>query len=196
MDEMNRTPFTAIYDSFYSRVTDEMYMEMTELDTLEQLQGILLNAIPRFEFPRFDPFDYEEGEFVYLGEYQGVESGGLKVPVTGWVGGFFNTKLTQEEINILSLSMLIEWFTQQLATTENTRQIYTGADFKMTSQANHMAKLKVMINEYQKECFHHQRLYKRRKIVNGEVHSTIGQIMATPGYGYSKRRGNKGVYQI
>lgn len=189
MGELNRTPFSAIYDSFYGRVTDEMYMEMSELDTLEQLQTLLLNAIPRFEFPRFDPFDYEEGIFAYLGTYQGEYSEGLELPVTGWVGGFFNAKLTQEEINILSLSMVVEWFTQQLATTENARQIYTGADFKMTSQANHMAKLKVMINEYQKECFHHQRLYKRRKIVNGEVRSTAGLIMQTPSYGYRAPQG-------
>ena len=69
------------------------------------------------------------------------------MPVTGWVGGFFNVELTDEEINILALNMVIEWLGQQLDTTNNTRMLYSGSDFKLTSQANHMAKLKVMILE-------------------------------------------------
>ena len=44
MDTKTGTPFLTIYNSFLNRVTSEMYMEMTELDTFEQLQGILLNA--------------------------------------------------------------------------------------------------------------------------------------------------------
>jgi hypothetical protein len=55
------TSFVTIYDSFFARVTDDMYMEITELETLEMLQDLLLNAISRFEFPRVDIFDYEEG---------------------------------------------------------------------------------------------------------------------------------------
>ena len=55
------TSFITIYDSFFARVTDDMYMEFTEIETLEMLQDILINAIPRFEFPRVDLFDYEEG---------------------------------------------------------------------------------------------------------------------------------------
>lgn len=127
-DYINITPFTTIYDSFLSRVTSEMYMEMTELDTLEQLQGILLNAVPRFKLPRFDIFDYEEGYLDSVGYYKGVESGYEEVPATMWVGGFFHSKLTSEEINILSLAMVIEWFEQQLATTEYTKMKYSGSD--------------------------------------------------------------------
>lgn len=55
------TSFVTIYDSFFSRVTDDMYMEITELETTEMLQDLLLSAIPRFEFPRVNIFDYEIG---------------------------------------------------------------------------------------------------------------------------------------
>jgi hypothetical protein len=34
---MNSTPFSLIYDSFFSKITDDMYMEMTELDTFRLL---------------------------------------------------------------------------------------------------------------------------------------------------------------
>lgn len=128
MGDLRQTPFSAIYDSFLTRVTDDMYMEMTELDTFEMLQELLINAIPRFEFPRFNIFDYEPGYYTSTGIYNGVESDYEDAPSTAWVGGYFNSWLTQEEINILSLSMVVEWLGQQLATTDNIRMKYSGSD--------------------------------------------------------------------
>ena len=82
------------------------------------------------------------------------------------------------------MDRVAEWFGQQLASTENTRMRYTGADFKMTSQANHMAKIKVLKENAIKDANSLVDRYKRRKIVNGEVLSTLGEIMETPNYGY------------
>lgn len=188
MTNQEYTPFSVIYDSFLSRCTDNMYMEMSEIDTLEQLQNILLNAIPRFKLPRFDIFDYEEGYLDSSGTYKGIESDYEEVPATLWVGGFFCKSLTAEEINILSLAMLIEWFNQQLATTEYTKMKYSSADFKFTSQANHLAKLKVMIEEYTSQCKSLQDTYKRRKRIDGKILSSLGQVMEEPDYGYKIQR--------
>lgn len=176
----------AVYDAFFARVTDDMYMELTEEDTFAMLQDLLINAIPRFEFPRVDLFDYNEGHQEDLGIYQGIESNGEEVPAIGQVGGAFTYLLTQEEINILALNMVIEWLGQQLDTTENTREKYSGSDFKFTSQANHMAKLKVMIDAQKQDSVHLQRIYKRRRIVDGEVQSTAGDIVSKPSYGVEK----------
>ena len=41
---------------------------------------------------------------------------------------------------------------------------YSGTDFKMTSQANHLAKLLTLLKETQRQSLHMQRLYKRRCI--------------------------------
>ena len=184
MANKGSTPFTAIYDSFLSRVTADMYMELNEIDTLFLLQDLLINAIPRFEFPRVDLTDYTLGELEDT-LYCGVESDYEEVPAAYWVGGTFNVSLTEEEINILSMYMVVEWLGQQLASTENTRMKYSGSDFKFTSQANHMSKIKVLMDKYTTEGFHLQRLYKRRKIVDGKVISTAGLIMTTPTYGYN-----------
>ena len=184
MSDVKTTSFLTIYDSFLTRVTSDMYMELTELDTFMMLQDLLIAAIPRFEFPRFDVFDYEEGCLDSGETYCGVESNNVEVPATVWVGGIFNCELTAEEINILSLCMVVEWLGQQLTITENTRMKYSGPDFKFTSQANHMAKLKVLIEQYNKDAFHLQRLYKRRIFKDGQVLSTMGQVMTTPTYGY------------
>ena len=68
--------------------------------------------------------------------------------------------------------MKFGWVERQVASVENTRMKYSGSDFKMTSQANHLAKLLSLLEEARRDAFHMQRLYKRRKIdENGEYQS-------------------------
>ena len=61
-DPNKQTSFLTIYDAFLAKVTSDMYMELTEEDTYAMLQDLLINTLPRFEFPRFDLFDYEEDD--------------------------------------------------------------------------------------------------------------------------------------
>lgn len=146
------TPFSAVYDKFLSKVTDDMYMEITESETVALLNELLESAIPWFEFPR-----------VNLGARNDTE---------------FLVALSDEEINILATYMIVEWMGQQLATIELIRMKYSGSDFKFTSQANHMHKLKDLQKEYERKGFHLQRLYKRRKADSkGIMRSTFGSIM-------------------
>ena len=172
------TSYSTIYDNFLTRVTSDMYMEWTELDTYSHLQDLLTVSIPRFEFPRFNIFDYEEGYYDSLGTYKGVESNNIEVPAAGWVGGTFHNDLTLEEINIIALDMVIEWLGQQLSTTDNTVMKYSGSDFKLTSQANHMAKIKNLLEKYEQESNHLQKLYKRRIVdKDGSIKTTIPTLM-------------------
>lgn len=54
----------------------------------------------------------------------------------------------------------------------------TLADYKFTSQANHLAKVSELKKTYTETGFHLQRLYKRRKVDDkGNIVSTFGQIM-------------------
>ena len=174
----NPTSFMTIYDAFLSKVTSDLYMELTEEDTYGMLQDILINSLPRFEFPRFDITDYELGAWGDMGMYNGVESDYKEVPATGWVGGTFNIPLTSEEVNIIALNMVIEWLGQQLDTTENTKLKYSGSDFKFTSQANHMARLKNIIEAHKQDSLHLQRLYKRRERgKDGTFRPTVSMLM-------------------
>ena len=148
------TAFTSIYDSFYSKITDDMYMELNKEETEALCLELLQSALHWFEFPRFNLYDYD----LELEEY--------------------NIDLTIEEINILATYMVVEWLGQQLATVELVRMKYSGSDFKFTSQANHMHKLTNLQKEYERKGFHLQRLYKRRKVdKNGVMKSTFGNIM-------------------
>jgi hypothetical protein len=187
MSDTNSTPFSKVYDSFLSKIVDDMYMELTELDTFRMLQELLVSAISKFEFPRVNINDYEEDYIIDEEVYAGVESDGEEVRALIYSDGRFNVVLTQEEINILSTYMVVEWLGQQLATVENTRMKYSGSDFKFTSQANHMSKILSLKKDYEREGFHLQRLYKRRKADDdGIMRSTFGTIMEA-----SFRKGNK-----
>lgn len=138
------TSFQIIYDRFLGKITDDMYMEWTKEDTKADLKNILIDAIPGFEFPRFPLYSYDE----YMEE--------------------FESSLTSEEINILAILMYNVWLQRQIASIENTRMKYSGQDFKMTSQANHLAKLMELKKEAERQSLHMQRLYKRRKTIDEE----------------------------
>ena len=148
------TTFREIYDSFLGKITDDMYLELTQEDTEKMLFELFEKSLHFFEFPRVDIYDYN----VELEEY--------------------NIVLSREEINIISTYMVVCWLGQQLASVENVRMKYSGSDFKFTSQANHMAKIQSMGKEYEREGFHLLRLYKRRKAdEKGIMKSTFDSIM-------------------
>ena len=77
------TPFSAVYDRFLSKITDDMYMEITEQETHQLLGELLESAIPWFEFPRVDLSAKDNEKF--------------------------NVLLTEEEKNILATYMIVEW---------------------------------------------------------------------------------------
>ena len=169
MSELNITPFAKVYDAFFSKITDYMYMELTERETYSMLGSLLFAAIQWFEFPRVDLTKYVKGTFGTEG-YEKYESDDIQ--------GYFESILSQEEINILATYMVTEWMGQQLASIENIRMKYSGSDFKFTSQANHMQKVLQLQKDYERKGFHLQRLYKRRKAdENGISRSTFGDIM-------------------
>ena len=48
MKTITTTPFSLIYDSFLSKVTDDMYMELDELYTFRMLEELLNSAMHKF----------------------------------------------------------------------------------------------------------------------------------------------------
>lgn len=176
------TPFPIVYDRFLSMITDDMYMELTIVETYSLLEELLLSAITYFEFPRVDLSDITYSGVIDEKTYQGIESNNQKVKAVIYNEGVFNQPLNLEEINILATYMVFEWVGQQLASVENTRMKYSGSDFKFTSQANHLAKLLVLKQDYERQGFHLQRLYKRRKKNKKGIYiSTFSEIINTDG---------------
>lgn len=172
------TPFSIVYDYFLSKVTDDLYLELNELDTYRVLQDLLMSAVHKFEFPRKPLDDYQLFDAIDFGTYNGAESDYEDASLVIYDQGQFNESLTNEEINILATYMIVEWLGYQLASIENVRQKYSGSDFSFTSQANHMSKLLTLKKDYEREGFHLQRLYKRRAPDStGTPRTTLGVIM-------------------
>lgn len=172
------TQLNIIYDDFFSRITDDMYMELTPEQTQGMLFKLLRQAIPWFEFPKTslriveveippeDPDD-PESEPTYETMIEG--------------------DLTTEEVGIIATYMVVAWLGQQLANIDLVRQHYTGADFKLTSQASHLQRVSKLKKDYEDQGFHLQRLYSRRAVdENGQTKSTMGMIMESSTGGFNE----------
>lgn len=185
---MAETQFSVVYNRFLGQITDDLYLELTPEDTLRDLQNLLLNAIPGFEFPRQNLYDYVieikeisedelNAEDFVLGTVWGTLDQMMETPKVLVDKSRFNVELTPEEINILALLMKQGWVQRQVSSIENTRMKYSGSDFKMTSQANHLSKLLALLTEARRDSFHMQRLYKRRKLADGGYKSNWSSLM-------------------
>lgn len=172
------TAFTEVYNRFLGKITDDMYVELTPQDTIKDLRVMLIDALPNFEFPRCNLYDYNidqiikpENELVEDDFVLGLlwddtldEEDAGEPPLVVVENSQFAATLNSEEINILAILMMTAWLQRQVTSIENTRMKYSGPDFKMTSQANHLQKLLGLLGECQRQSHHMQRLYKRRRI--------------------------------
>ena len=178
------TPFNKVYNRFLGKITDDMYIELTPEDTIKDLQNLIIDAIPGFEFPRKNLMDYEiktavkredellPDDFVIGVVWGTIPEDNAQIPNVIIEQSSFAAELTDEEINILALLMMCDWVNRQVASIENTRMKFTSSDFKMTSQANHLSKMMNLLTEVQRQSFHMQRLYKRRKITTDGTYAS------------------------
>lgn len=172
------TYFSTVYNRFLEKITDDMYLELTPEDTVKDLQRLLINAIPGFEFPRKNLQSYKletmtveeeemlEHDFLIGVVWSELPDEPAPPPMVIVDRSYFTEELTSEEINILAIIMMEGWLQRQVTSIENIRMKYSGADFKMTSQANHLSKLLALQTECRRQSHHMQRLYKRRRIVS------------------------------
>ena len=185
-----QTLFASVYNRFLGKITEDMYLELTPEDTIRDLQNLLINAIPEFEFPRCNLYDYKieiaeinEDELLpddfILGTVWGElsETNESQIPKVIVDRSSFSAELTPEEINILAILMKQDWVQRQVTSIENTRMKYSGPDFKMTSQANHLSKLLNLLEESRRDSLHMQRLYKRRKRTENGVYTSNWSVL-------------------
>lgn len=155
--EQKTTPFSLVYESFFNKIYDDMFLELTPEDTKKIQEKLLMSALEYFEFPKKDIYSF------------GTSEDGSK---------YFINELTREEVNIIASYMVVEWIKQQLATIDLIRMKYSGSDFKLTSQASHIDKLQKLKIDFQEDAFHLQRLYKRRhQDKDGKFKTTFNMLM-------------------
>ena len=190
------TSFVEVYNRFLGQITDDLYVELTPEDTVRDLRNILIDSLPGFEFPRKNLLDYsikteiineedvQEDDFIIGVIWGELDEEMVEPPQKVMVErSTFTADLTAEEIMIISKLMMNNWLQRQITSIENTRMKYSGADFKMTSQANHLSKLITLQDKVQQQAHHFQRLYKRRRLnENSEFESNWDVFKRTSYY--------------
>lgn len=90
----------------------------------------------------------------------------------------FECQLDEIEKAIVVKYMTMVWLQQQIYTIDNIRQKYSGSDFKFTSQASHIKQLIALKAETEREGYHLQSDYSRRKLDEDGVYRTsLSKIM-------------------
>ena len=111
------TLYEKINKKFLSKVTDDLYVTLTEEDAKEDMLNIMESALALFKYPKVDVDDRDDD----------TEE--------------FTDDLNTKEINIIAECMKFEWIQRQINDLRVIRISYTDKDFKSTSQAYHLAKL-------------------------------------------------------
>lgn len=109
------TSLNKVYDAFLSKMLDDEYANWTRDEVEEDLNSLLLAALPWFKFPR-KSLEIIDDEFV--------------------------EDLTNQEIQIISTYMKCEWLNRTILTWENVKPLYEEKDF---SQANLLDKFTQML---------------------------------------------------
>jgi hypothetical protein len=131
------TPFKVVNEAFLARIEQDEWSLVENLEDLESdFYQLMKMAINRFLFPRV-ALTYNEDE------------------------ACFDEELGLEEINYLAVYMKNEWLKRKLANWELIQQQYHTSDFSFLSQANHMSKLKELVELSNKECLNTTNLYSR-----------------------------------
>ena len=115
------TRFSQVYNRFLGKITDDMYMELTPEDTMRDVQHLLIDAIPGFEFPRKRLDDYTistliveentvtEEDFIVGVTWDELSEEEDLIPEVIIDNSSFSCELTSEEINILAILMMNGW---------------------------------------------------------------------------------------
>lgn len=122
------TPYQEVYDFFLSKISDYSFVNLEEEELEAVLETYLKKAITRFKKCRQDLNDRDDTQKI------------------------FNADLTDEEKNILSHLMIVEYLTPQLLVAELLRQTLNTREFRLFSQANHIKEVRGLRDKMNEEC--------------------------------------------
>ena len=111
------TSYETIYKRFSKKITDFVFLDLSDEDTEELLFSYLMSSIAKFRKCESDLSERDEDSKA------------------------FKNDLLNEEIEILALMMVEEWLEPQLNSSLLTNQIVGGSEEKFYAQANQLDKL-------------------------------------------------------
>lgn len=121
------TPYSQIYSRFLAKISDYSFVSLTQEELEANLETFLNSAIVQFRRCK---------KSLYLRDN---------------VAKTFDEDLTDEEQEILSKFMVVEYLTPKLVTADLLQQTLSSRDFKLYSQANHIKEIRDLRNEMKNE---------------------------------------------
>lgn len=121
------TPYESIYSRFLPKVTDYLFVTLFDYEVEEHLETYLKSSIIKFRYC----------------DKLGNRDELLKQ---------FNGDLTEEEQEILSVLMCVEYLTPKLLTDDLLKQTLNSKDYSLYSQANHVKEIRELRNTCQQEA--------------------------------------------
>ena len=112
------TSYETLYSKCLSKIEDPTLVQLTEEDLEIMLHGWLMSAVAKMRKCSSDLTDRDD------------------------VAKQFNIDLSDIEQEILAISMVREWVSQQLHSVTLTAQVFSGKEAKYYSQAQHIAELR------------------------------------------------------
>jgi hypothetical protein len=136
------TPFEEVYYFFLSKVTDYSFINVTEGELEEELEKYLRSACTKF----FSAGTRLEKDMTFK---------------------TFERDITDLEIEVLSLLMVLEYLNPKIIATENMKQFLATKEYKIYSQANHLSKMLELKNQIRSEVNHLMSQYSYKDGIGG-----------------------------
>lgn len=121
------TPYEDVYQYFLSKISDYVFLRMSDEELKETLHIYLKTAINQFEASSIDLSLRDD----MLEEFQ--------------------EDLPEKEIDILAGLMVVAYLKSRLLASENYKLAMADSDYKIYSQANHIKELSALYKEMRKE---------------------------------------------
>lgn len=120
------TSYEKVFERFLPKITNYSYLNLSDQEINDNLETFLKSSIIKFRY--CDKLnDRDEA---------------LKQ---------FNKDLTEEEQEILSVLMCVEYLTPKLLTDDLLKQSLNSKDYSLYSQANHVKEIRGLRDKYQQE---------------------------------------------
>ena len=121
------TSYQDVYSRFLSKITDYNFLNLTENEIEYHLEKFLKSSIVKFRYCN-KLSDRDDS----------IKS--------------FNETLTDEEQEILSVLMCVEYLSPKILTDDLLKQTLSSKDYTLYSQANHIKEVRSIKDSYQKEA--------------------------------------------
>lgn len=126
------TSYQLVFDPFSSKIKDKMFVELTQVDSEDQMIQLLNDGLIYFKYPKVDIFDKDDTLMQF------------NITMT--------TKANYKEIQIISHLMVQAWLDRQVNNIDLIKQKFSDRDFKITSQAAHLDKLLLLQEKQMNKC--------------------------------------------